>query len=147
MVEMVQDEVTQQDIFRWYELKQELNKIKNEEHVLRMRIYKHLFKDPKEGTNKHQLGDGYVLNANRTIERKIDIAALDQLKETLKDLPLDVLIRYKPELSITEFRKLEGDELARFQQVLIIKDGSPQMDVVLPAAVAKAKVAAEGKAT
>jgi hypothetical protein len=150
MVDINPDPVTPQELAQWYELKDTLAKVKQAEALLRGRIYRHYFQDPKEGTNNYDIGDGTgaVLKANRVIDRKVDVAALDALKKAQEEnwgeskapgtvpqvplLKLDELIRWKPELAISEYRKLTDNERHYFDQCLIIKDGSPSLEIVIP---------------
>ncbi|HWV46984.1 MAG TPA: hypothetical protein VN039_13345 [Nitrospira sp.] len=111
---------------------------------------------PEEGTNKFSLPHDYVLKAQRVINRTVDAAALKQLSHTkaeleykiangitlsdeealqhkvLKGILLEELIKYKPELAIKEYRTLTVDEQRVFDDVLVIRDGSPQLEIVLP---------------
>jgi hypothetical protein len=93
-------------------------------------------------------GTGAVLKAQRVIDRKVDVGAFDALRKMQNEqwgeqrmpgavpgvplLKLDELVKWKPEVSITEYRKLTDNERAYFDQCLIIKDGSPQLEVVIP---------------
>jgi hypothetical protein len=144
------DPVTPEELAQWYKLRETLAQVKQAEALLRARIYRHYFKDPKEGTNNHPINDGTgaVLKAQRTIDRKVDVAALDALRKAQEEqwgeakvpgavpevplLKLDELVVWKPELSITNYRKLTDNEKHYFEQCLIIKDGSPQLEIVIP---------------
>jgi hypothetical protein len=150
MAQIDADPVTPGELAQWYELRETLAKVKQAEALLRARIYRHYFKDPKEGTNSFDIDDGTgaVLKAQRVIDRKVDVGAFDALRKTQNEqwgeqrtpgavpsvplLKLDELVKWKPEVSITEYRKLTDNERAYFEQCLVIKDGSPQLDVVIP---------------
>jgi hypothetical protein len=150
MAQIDADPVTPGELAQWYELRETLAKVKQAEALLRARIYRHYFKDPKEGTNSVDIDDGTgaVLKAQRVIDRKVDVGAFDALRKTQNEqwgderisgavpgvplLKLDELVKWKPEVSITEYRKLTDNERAYFEQCLIIKDGSPQLEVVIP---------------
>jgi hypothetical protein len=82
-----------------------------------------------------------VLKGGHVINRSVDEAALLVLASTFaeKKLPVDKLIKRKPELVIGEYRKLTKEEQLLFDQALVIKPGTPSLEVVLPAKrVAKA---------
>lgn len=144
MSELPQDLLTAQELFDWYQAKAELAKVKEREHFLRMRVFRHLVPVPEEGTNTVDLATvpsfagidmlGYVLKASHVISRDIDEGALTVLQPKLeeKKIPVDKLIVRKPALSVTQYRKLTKEEMNLFDQVLIIKPGSPQLDIVLP---------------
>lgn len=152
MVAVPENTVTQEDLTKWYELQQQLAAVKASEMLLRTKIYKGLFVEPKEGTNSIPLSAGWVLKAKRTIQRDIDLAAFQALatmdQETQKSkfseagIVPEIMIKWKPELVTKSYRALTPEQLAIFDQCLIIKDGSPALEIVLPAAAAKAAAAA-----
>lgn len=149
MSELPDTKVTLADMFRWYEMVEQLDKLKLAEVTLRKRIFGDYFPPDKrvEGTNTAPLDDGYALKGTYKIDRKVDEAALTTLAPTFREqaIPLDSLIKYKPELSVKEYRKLEGDtseegkkRLHLFDQCLIIKPSeTPALEIVLPAKAAK----------
>jgi hypothetical protein len=142
MVEVPENEITIEHLMQWYKMQEDLAKLKSAEALLRARIFKKYFPTPVEGTNDFSLDDGYVLKAKYSIDRKVDEATLTTLTPDLRKLniPLDALIKYKPELSVKAYRTLEGDSsdegkkrLNLFDQCLIIKPaGTQQLEIVLP---------------
>lgn len=151
MIAIPEDTVTPEDLAEWYKTKQQLDAIKAKEGLLRSRIFKFYFPTPKEGTNKCELkdGTGAEIKGTSVINRNVDPAALDALtraqteaREAFKAnpatppnipfLPLQDLIKWKPEVAITEYRKLTDEEQLYFDQCLIIKPGSPQLEIVIP---------------
>lgn len=136
MVELPANTVSNADIAEWYKIKEKMAKLKASEALLRTKIFKGLFTNPVEGTNTLPLNDGTgaELKATHIINRSVDEGALDALKEELRKNKIKVsdLVRYKPEVVISEYRKLTEEERQLFDQALIIKPGSPQMDVVIP---------------
>lgn len=133
--------VTMADLQEWYRLKQELGKIKSAEALLRSKIFGFYFTDPKEGTNKHELNDGTgaVLKGTHVINRSVDQGSLDAYRDqmgqegsNLPKLNLGALIKWKPEVVIGEYRKLTAEEQLAFDQCLVIKPGSPQLEITIP---------------
>jgi hypothetical protein len=130
-------EVTIQDVFTWYRMKDELNKLKLAEHLLRNRIFAKFFTAPKEGTNKYDLGialpesAGYYLKAVYPIERKIDEVMLKTGADRFREakINLDSLVRYKAELEVKEYRTLTAEQMQVFNQCLTIKPGSVQLSI------------------
>ncbi len=144
-----ENEVTLDDLKQWYSLHEQLGKLKSAESLLRNRIFKGMFPDPKEGTNNRPLedGTGAVLKAQHVISRTVDVGTLDALKKAQADalaagpeappsnapkLPFDELVKWKPELSISKYRELTKEERMYFDQCLVIKPGSPQLEIVIP---------------
>lgn len=141
MINIPENTTTQADLVEWYRLKEELARIKTTEMLLRQKIFKFYFPNPKEGTNKVDLKDGTdaVLKAIHIIDRTIDPGSLDALRtaifeegSNLPRLPIADLIRYKPDLVLREYRKLTVEETLVFDQCLIIKPGSPQLEITIP---------------
>lgn len=144
--------VTLADLTTWFKLKAQLAEVKGAEAMLRGRIFKFFFPTPTEGAKDNKfalkaLGDttGAVLQADHTINRKVDESELEALRDALLaaeddeknnlhgiDLDLTKLIKWKPEVSITEYRKLSEAQQAVFDRCLVITPGSPQMEIKIP---------------
>jgi hypothetical protein len=140
--------VTPAELAKWFLLKKQLATVKAAESLMRARIAKFFFPSPDEGTNNHPLkdGTGAVLKLTHTIDRKVDEGELEALKAVLAEaetdeksnlhgitLDFDKLIVWKPELKIAEYRKLSEAERQVFDRVLVVKPGSPQVDIKIPA--------------
>lgn len=151
MVAVPPNECTLKDLFDWYQIQDQLARLKAQEVILRCKLFKHHFPTPKEGTNDLELGpllvaagipdDGRVLKGGHTINRTVDEAALLVLAPAFTEnkIPVDKLIKRKPELAKGEYNKLTKEEKQLFDQALIVKPGTPSLEVVLPAKrVAKA---------
>ena len=54
------------------------------------------------------------------------------------------LVKWKPELVLKAYRNLTNEQKEVFNECLVIKDGSPSLEIVLPASAAKAQAAQEG---
>lgn len=128
------EQATQEDLNTWYKLQEQLAKLKDQELTLRNKIFKSYFAAPKEGTNTMPLSEGWVLKGEYKINRTVDVATLTAKVALLRTagVPMDDLIRYKPELVTTEYRKLTDERRQLFDEVLIIKVGTPSLDIVLP---------------
>lgn len=126
--------VNQKDFDRWYIMQQQLKDLKEEEAALRLKIYKAAFPEAHEGTNSLQLTEGFVLKAKVTINRNVDIAAFEALKPKLLEehIKVDQLVRFKPDLGVTYYKTLDEEERNLVDQFLIIKEGSPALEVVKP---------------
>lgn len=133
--------VTPSDLVKWYEMRQQIAVLNAAESELRARIFKHYFKTPEEGVNSQALNDGTgaVLKGTHVINRTVDQASLDALRKELADaesklpeIPVDELIRWKPELKVGEYRKLSTKQRKAFDRVLVIKPGMPQLEITIP---------------
>lgn len=142
MVEIPENTVTAADLAEWYTTCEELAKLKAKEALLRPRIYKHFFTNPVEGTNTYELPDKYLLKAIRKIDRKVDEASMHAFRAPIEgkntskfdeaNVNADELFKPKYELVISAYRKLTDEQRKIVDQVLIIKDGMPQLDITPP---------------
>lgn len=148
MTAIPENTVTQKDLEEWYRLKEQLASVKSAEMMLRLKIYKGLFVAPKEGTNTVPLGDqGWVIKAKRVINRDVDQAALqhsmaiDEATQMSRlssnGIHVEQLIKWTPELVTKAYRLLTEEQVKIFDEVLVIKDGSPALEIVLPASAKK----------
>lgn len=143
MTTIPENTVTPQDLAEWYRLKEELTRIKASEMLLRTKIYHALFKEPVEGTNTLPLNDGWVMKAKRVINRSIDQAALLVNSQEDPETHMSALtshginpaslVVWKPELVLKAYRELTEEQQKIFNECLVIKDGSPDLSIVLPA--------------
>ena len=134
MSQIPQNSVTQEDLTTWSDMVVQLNALKSSEMLLRLKIFKGMFPDPKEGTNTVPLQAGWVLKAGYPITRKpildLLVARAAELREA--GIVVEDVIRHKPELVVTEYKKLTEEQRHIMDQILEIKPGSPQMEIVLP---------------
>lgn len=105
------------------------------EMVLRRMVVASLFPSPVEGAkNKESLPEGWSIKLTYSIDRKIDIAALPSISEQLRAMEVnpDKLVRYKPELETKEYKSLPENVRKVFDQALIIKPSTPQLELLSP---------------
>ena len=143
------NEFNQSDLAKWFKMSAELKKLKVAEMLLRKSLFNVAFPEPKEGTNNFALPDGYILKGKHTLTRNVDPGAFDAMKDKMRENGInpDIVVVHKPSLVTSEFKKLTEDQHMIFDQCLIIKDGSPALDIVLPAKEkARLKAEAEAKA-
>ena len=153
MTTVPENEVTQKDLEAWYKLQENLRAVKAAEMLLRTKIFKGMFKEPVEGTNSIPLEGGWVLKGKRTINREIDGAALQanmaidpatqMSRLSANGIHVEQLVKWVPELVTKTYRILSEEQVKIFDECLIIKDGSPALEIVLPAAAKKALEAAQ----
>ena len=151
MTAIPENTVTQEDLAEWYRLQEQLKKIKVAENLLRLKIFKGMIKDPKEGTNTVPLAEGWVLKGKHVINRDVDQAALSintavdpatkMSRLSANGIHVEQLIKWKPELITKTYRTLSAEQQKIFDECLIIKEGSPQLEIVLPASEKKKQAA------
>lgn len=129
-----QNTVTQEDLNAWSEMVVQLNALKSSEMLLRLKIFKSMFPDPKEGTNTVPLQAGWVLKAGYPIARKpiLDLLVARAAELRAVGIVIEDVIRHTPELIVRHYKQLTEDQRHLMDQILEIKPGSPQMEIVLP---------------
>lgn len=134
MVQIPENEVTQADIAEWYRLKDQLTTLRNNEMLLRNKIFKGLFPSPVEGVNSFELPDGYVVKATHKISRDIDIGATEANRARLAEqgINVDKMLNWKPSLVSKEYKSLTEEQRIAFDVCLNIKPGSPTIEIVKP---------------
>lgn len=145
MVAIPKPTATMEDIIAWDNAKKELTKAKALESALRKKVIEGYFPNAHVGTNKHPLAQGWELKFVRTLDRKVDAGVLAVLRANLeeKGIVVDNLVKMEPKLDGRAYSALSDANKLEFDQVLIIKDASPTLEIVLPA---KAKAAQEAQA-
>lgn len=108
--------------------------LKEEENALRKELFEACFENPVEGTNSFKLYNGHVLKFTHKINRTLDSAALSTVREMLteKNVNMDDLIRMKPELSVSAYKKLPEDSRKIMDLAITAKPGTPSYEIVLP---------------
>lgn len=88
----------------------------------------------REGTNNSDIGNGWILKGTIKIERKVDEAALPAVREQLQKMLInpDTLIKNTPELKTKEYRLLTEEQRLVMDTALVIKPGSPTLELIPP---------------
>ena len=81
----------------------------------------------QEGSISQKL-DGYKVTVTYKLDRKVDT---DALTKSWDKLPLDVqaVFKWKADLSVSEFRKLEGKASLNASQYFTTKEASPSITI------------------
>jgi len=127
-------EVTQDDLNTWYQLQQELEKVKTAELQLRNKIFNYYFKDPKVGTNNQELSDGWILKGQYKLNYKIDEAMLTTRAQQFREagIAIEQVVKAKPEFVKKGYDALTDEQRKLFDEVLEIKPGTPSLEIILP---------------
>lgn len=115
---------------QWQDTKAELESLKRKEAQLRKLLFQGAFPNPVEGVNTITLVDGTIIKGTHKITRNIDEAALPAILEQMPEAVRGNLVAYKPSLSVSAYRKLTTEERKTFDQALIIKVGTPTLEVI-----------------
>jgi hypothetical protein len=120
----------------WKQLAEWLEAAKAREIEMRKAIFHYFFPQPKEGANNFR-ADGIHVKATHKINRSLDVAALDSVMPQLPEAyrHVGVLIEYKPDFKLTVYREMPEEYRKVFEQALSIKEGSPQLEILLGAEI------------
>lgn len=131
--------VTSDDIAKWIACVEQLAEVKEIENVMRKRIFKDFFPMAKEGTNKlsydaaknYNITSDFIVKGNMPILREIDETVLQYLSAKFDALGIDrsKVIKWKPYLVYSEYKKLPEKTRKFFDQCLKIKPGSLSLDI------------------
>lgn len=130
--------MTQEELFtkigRWNELQSRLTSIKDEEMKLRTEIFEACFPNPTEGTNKVDMPEGWMLKGTYRLTRSLDEAALPAVITELHKhkVKTDDVVTYRPNLSLTGFKKLDAKWQKVLEQAITTKPGAPTIELVAP---------------
>ena len=118
----------------WMKVSEELKVLKEKEIKLRKEVFQQFFPTPMEGTTNVELEDGWVLKGVHKINRNVDEAALPAVQRELAKhkVSIDELVRFKPELVIANYRKLDPKWLKILDQAIVSTEGSPSLTLVPP---------------
>ena len=131
-------------ILAWEAAVKALAAAKDAEAALRKEVLAEAFAfDPealREGTENFELGNGYKLKAVFKISRNLnnENEAVDKvLSKIEKTGPegafiAERLVKWKPELSFTEYKKLPEKFKKLFDEVVTSKEAMPSLELVAP---------------
>ena len=131
-------------ILAWEAAVKALAAAKDAEAALRKEVLAEAFAfDPealREGTENFELGNGYKLKAVFKISRNLnnENEAVDKvLSKIEKTGPegafiAERLVKWKPELSVTEYKKLPEKFKKLFDEVVTSKEAIPSLELVAP---------------
>ena len=131
-------------ILAWEQAVKALAAAKDTEAALRKEVLAEAFAfDPealREGTENFELGNGYKLKAFFKISRNLnnENEAVDKvLSKIEKTGPegafiAERLVKWKPELSVTEYKKLPEKFKKLFDEVVTSKEATPALELVAP---------------
>lgn len=120
----------------WLKAQKALAKAKEAEAVARTALVAAAFPDGlSEGTNTFALPGKWKVKISGVVSRTVDEAALPAVLARVKekfDVDLTDLVRYKPELKVGDYKKLDVKVQKMFDNALTIKgtgETSPQVKI------------------
>ena len=131
-------------ILAWEESVKALAAAKEAEAALRREALAETFQfDPealREGTENFELGNGYKLKAVFKISRNLNNEndAVDKVLSKIEkagaegQFIAERLVKWKPELSVSEYKKLPEKFKKLFDEVVTSKEAMPSLELVAP---------------
>lgn len=131
-------------ILAWEESVKTLAAAKEAEAALRREVLAETFQfDPealREGTENFELGNGYKLKAVFKISRNLNNEndAVDKALSKIEkagaegQFIAERLVKWKPELSVSEYKKLPEKFKKMIDEVVTSKEATPSLELVAP---------------
>ncbi len=120
---------------RWQETVKLLASFKEQEAEQRRMLFSGAFPNPKEGVQRHQLPDGNCIKGEYKITRSLELSSLPHCLHALQEAGVanvDGLVRYKPELAVSEWRCLSDESKLMFAPAVIATPGMPSLTIEAP---------------
>ncbi len=116
----------------WHDLKARAAELGAQEVALRKELFGEAFPQPEEGSkyNKLDLPDGYMLQGDYKINRKIDEAALGEVQKQMDQVMFNRAICFKPKLNKAGFKDIPEDQRTILSAAIIATPGTPSLEVV-----------------
>lgn len=131
-------------ILAWEQAVKALAAAKDAEAALRKEVLAEAFAfDPealREGTENFELGNGYKLKAFFKISRNLnnENEAVDKVLSKIEKtgpegaFVAERLVKWKPELSVSEYKKLPEKFKKMIDEVVTSKEATPSLELVAP---------------
>jgi hypothetical protein len=120
-------------LLMWGELTELQKKIKSVEMEIRKKVANHFVPNPEEGTNTVDLGKGWKVKVKHKLSRTADEAMFATVFEELgDDYAKEDLFKFKPTLIQSKYNKLSDANKVIFDQCIVMKPGSPTIEIVPP---------------
>jgi len=117
----------------WFLSKRESRAWQERERELRSQVIDIFFPDPpSSGTTNIELSDGSTLRLKTSQSIKVDdIVMLRKRLSELTPIIAERLVSWKPSVSIREYKLLSNSALRKINACIVIRDDSPQLEIVL----------------
>lgn len=135
-------------LVQWMDAQKALAEAKDKEAKLRTAVVDFAFDPTKEkGTERIELGNGYEAKAVKKLNYgfvknaatgKIDKDAIDFALDEIEEsdpagkLIAERLVKWTPELSLTEYKQLNAVQKAAIDKVIVTTPGMPSLEIIEP---------------
>lgn len=132
IAQITSDMTTDQMIHAWSLNQALLKELKVVEMEQRKAITEKMFPEPKNGTNKHDLGAGYTLKYVCGTETKLDPAAFELMRAELPEHVVDKAVKFTPSLVAKGYKDLSLEDRELLDEALVTKPKAPTLEIVAP---------------
>lgn len=125
----------EQALDNWIHASAEAKRWKEREANLRNALFSAAFPEPVEGVNKRELADGRIFKATHKINRGVDEAQVQAVKEQLRalgdnEVVFEDLFKLSHDLKVGPYKKL-ADKVKRIVDMAVTsKPGMPEIEVI-----------------
>lgn len=127
-------------LMEWHEAKADLERAKDREMTARKAAFSACFEAPKEGVNTLELGGGYAIKGTYKLNYILDPdvgkveKALDKIEAMGAEgkVIADRLVKWKADLSLSEYRKLDAKYKKVIDTIVTTKEGAPSLELKEP---------------
>lgn len=116
----------------WNTLRAQISELEDKELEMRKELFAIAFPNPEEGSkyNKVDLPNGYMLQGDYKINRRVDEGALPIVREEMDPVLFARTFRFKPELSKSGFKELTDEQKRIASKAIIAAPGTPSLAIV-----------------
>lgn len=122
------------NLYRWYEVRQQLDRIKEEERELRDAVVNEFFAELDTGTERIDVPGDATLVCTRSMNYRLDETALEEALKAVPKTKKDKLVRWKPSLDKRTYDSLSAKAKQGFDEAVIATPGAPSIKLELPEA-------------
>lgn len=125
-------------LVQWNKTQGILQTYKLKEQELRLEIVRRKFETAPIGTTNFDLPKGFKLKCVKKQTYRVDTAEVETALDEIRKLGnegvfiANRLIKWKPELSLTEYKQIPEKVKAIIDKVLTISDAMPTLEIVEP---------------
>lgn len=111
------------------ELQDSMALLKEREMEVRRTIAGILLEGKEPGTHTSQVGD-IIVKATRALNHSLDVEKMLELQSKMSPAEQNCIV-LKPQLSLTEYKKLPYDERKVIDECIVVKDAAPTIKIII----------------
>lgn len=132
----IHNQSAEEIVSTWHAAKQQLAALQKQERDLRSQMIAALSTgEIEEGTERVPIGHGKDLVITHKLNYTLDASdeaiesELDYVAKSMGEVVAERLVKFKPSLSVSEFKALDHDVKKRFARLVTTKPASPSVEI------------------